>query len=549
MNILTIIAQFLNAPLIVMLALAGFHVPTQAEYAALVQDATLGDAVANTIAGFETSLASSITDTDTTMTLVSFTTEDGTDLTVGKTYSFTIDEGSASREFVTGEVSTGNSIINMTRGVSVVDGVTEVAANKKNHRRGASVKITNFQLVTITNILNTTATLPNVLEYDTSVDFDAINADDQYVASKAYVDAVAFSGAGVVDAQETAKGVVELATQAEMAAGTATGGSGPLVLQSGYALSTAPVSGQYVVITESSGNIDEDFLPSTLAGDYTISGDNTLSGTNIFSGTAYGVGKVDVYTSSDTWTKPTGAAFVKVIAIGAGGGGGGGYRGSNQVGGGGGGAGGFSSNVFAASELSSTETITVGSGGAGGAGKTGSDGAGANGSAGGDSSFGSYVVAKGGSGGSSNQTAGSGGVGNVVSGGAGGAGGAASSNGTAAASTVDIAPTGGGGGGGNGGTDSNNNGAAGGSKTLVTHSGGSGATAAGGNGTSGSALTDTIGGTGGGGGGASYSTATDGGDGGNGGSYGAAGGGAGAGTTTGGDGGDGAGGLVIVITY
>src|SRR3990167_2335617 len=116
-----------------------------------------------------------------------------------------------------------------------------------------------------------------------------------------------------------------------------------------------------------------------------------------------------VFTSDGTWTKPTGAQFVRVVCVSAGGGGGGGV--SNAAAGGGGGA--ITERIFRASDLSSTVSITIGTGGSGGAANN-------DGSAGGTSSFGAYLLSYGGGGGckgsGSNTTGGGGGgVGGVGS--------------------------------------------------------------------------------------------------------------------------------------
>ena len=97
------------------------------------------------------------------------------------------------------------------------------------------------------------------------------------------------------------------------------------------------------------------------------------------------------FTSSGTWTKPSGCNMIRVYVTGGGGGGGGSGAGGNDFGGAGG-AGGTAIEILDVSSLS-TVTVTVGSGGAKGS------SASSNGSTGGTSSFGSYCSATGGTGG------------------------------------------------------------------------------------------------------------------------------------------------------
>src|SRR3990167_9275144 len=120
----------------------------------------------------------------------------------------------------------------------------------------------------------------------------------------------------------------------------------------------------------------------------TEAGAVTASSLTITGGTT---GDYQVFTSSGTWTKPTGATANSTVIVQVWGAGGsdGGASGAN-FGGGGGGVGGYSTATFRASELGSTETVTVAAATAVGA----DDAAG-----GGDSSFGTKLIGYGGGGG------------------------------------------------------------------------------------------------------------------------------------------------------
>lgn len=177
---------------------------------------------------------------------------------------------------------------------------------------------------------------------------------------------------------------------------------------------------------------------------------------------------VQTFTSNGTWSKPSGATQVLVKAWGGGGGGGG--RSSGTVSGGGGGGGSYVEQLFAAGDLGSTETVTVGTAGSGSTG---------DGSAGGNTTFGSHITAYGGGGGK----------GGAASGGGGGGGG------TKAAGTTSAGASGGAGGGpisGSGGSGATEGAAS------VFGGGGGGGTATGGGG--GPAGESVFGGGGGGGG-------------------------------------------------
>jgi len=134
--------------------------------------------------------------------------------------------------------------------------------------------------------------------------------------------------------------------------------------------------------------------------------------TQVNLGAGVTVPQVNFYTSGATWTKPTSpaAATVFAYALGSGGGGGAGASGASgtpQCGGGGGAGAIVERRQFAASDLPSTVSVTVGAAASGGAAVTGTTGntSGNIGTGGNPSSFGSYVRSFGGAQGSGGTTA------------------------------------------------------------------------------------------------------------------------------------------------
>jgi hypothetical protein len=174
---------------------------------------------------------------------------------------FTIDEGSSQAEFTCGTVS-GTSVTSLLRGISPATGTTTVSALQFSHRRGASVKITDYPLIQILKAqANGEDTYPNILRYASHPTFSATTD----IVDKKYVDDTAFSGAAVIDATALARGVVELATGAEAAASTASGSSGVLALPASLATSTynSLTAANRVVVTGGSGKIDNYFIATS----------------------------------------------------------------------------------------------------------------------------------------------------------------------------------------------------------------------------------------------------------------------------------------------
>lgn len=347
-------------------------------------------------------------------------------------------------------------------------------------------------------------------------------------------------------ATATTTGSVELATGAEAASSTLSGdiAASKLALHTGIATSSAPTSGNVVVVTGDDGNIDIGFLPGGIVDIQT------------FTST----------TSTQTWTKATGTSMVDVILIGGGGGGGSGgsEATAGQAQGGSGGAGGaYVIHRLSATFLSATSAVTVGAGGVGGVSVSG-DSTGNSGTSGATSSFAGFIHARGGTGGAPGQNGASVALGatssesisfssittaSITSCGA-SANGGVSAIGENAPSCRIAVPSGGGGGGGTDGTTNRAGGTGGSLIGFMSMAGGTAGVAggAGGVGTSASS-SNPLGGTGGGGGGSDVN-GNAGGAGGAGGSYGGGGGGGGGSeASTSGVGGKGADGIVVVISY
>lgn len=187
-----------------------------------------------TVANFETTLAAKIANGATSLTLTSAIDLDGDALAAG-TYGFTINEGKSNEEHITGTVSgtAVSSIQSIDRGTgSGTSGIQQT----EGHRKGSVIKITNFPaLKRIENILDGTTDLDS----GTPLKFDGNPSltDDAEIATKKYVDDTA--NAGAADASTTVKGIVEEATQAEIDADTAAGGTSARLFTNPSTLATS----------------------------------------------------------------------------------------------------------------------------------------------------------------------------------------------------------------------------------------------------------------------------------------------------------------------
>lgn len=236
----------------------------------------LGATIPKVVALFETSLASKITKTDSSITLVSGTDQAGGSLSgyIG----FIIDEGTATQEFV-GCNASGTALTGCIRGINPVTGNTTSSALAFEHRRGASVKITNFPVLgVITRQLNGDETFLNPLKYDITVATSTIGADGANIASVGYVQGVAFAGAP--DGSETAKGLFEAATASELSSGSATGTTGALLAAQAKHFNSTSSATTTVPVTKTNGKLSQGFLD--LSEPFTFTATSTFSGSASF---------------------------------------------------------------------------------------------------------------------------------------------------------------------------------------------------------------------------------------------------------------------------
>lgn len=227
-------------------------------------------------------LAVGIGKADTAITLVSGTDSQGRALS--GYYGFVIDEGSSNQEIV-GCTAAGTALTGCVRGLDTINGTSSTASLEQQHRRGASVKITNapFDLV-LSNILQGKDGLPSLIHYDTGTNC-SVSSLSSTLCDKAYVDAQIAVGAAA--ANNTTAGISIIATAAQVAASTATkvfnAVSYNLVIPSALSTSTPSVACGVGCIptTDASHHLSQSFLD--LAATFTTSGVWTFSAIPLFS--------------------------------------------------------------------------------------------------------------------------------------------------------------------------------------------------------------------------------------------------------------------------
>lgn len=329
-------------------------------------------------ADFTTQLASTTEATGTTGSIQGFTDDDGVALPAGD-YVFAVDTDNSEKEYwraTLGSDGALTGIKTLTR-----QGV-ETSGSARKHRAGATVKITDWaQLKYITDLLSGATDLDasDPLKYDAAPSF---TTGSNELATVKFAEDQA--NAGAATASTVQAGISEEATQAEIDADTAAGATTKRLFVNPSTLVTSKY-GTRLPTADEKAALDGTGTPST--SNKFVTEDTLTTGLALKSAVA----DIQSFTSSGTWTKPSNAERVLVQAWGGGGGGGRAATSADRGAGGGGGA--YIERWLTASDLGSTETVTIG---AAGAGATSDGTSGANG---GDTTFGAHITAYGGSGG------------------------------------------------------------------------------------------------------------------------------------------------------
>lgn len=207
------------------------------------------------VASFKSFLTNRITSTATSCLIDSMLDDAGGTLSGVK--GFVIDEGTTSEETVIGTCSS-TGLTSMLRGISPVDGATEVTALKKPHLKNATVKISSHPyLVSVIRMLNGTDQLDpaGIPSYSSA---PAFTPGSNQIPTVKYIDDIALSGSP--DASETTKGIVEAATSAEVAAGDDSGSTTAPTFVRPSKLAEVIQKGSYLYFVEDGSGSDDAYV-------------------------------------------------------------------------------------------------------------------------------------------------------------------------------------------------------------------------------------------------------------------------------------------------
>jgi hypothetical protein len=270
--------------------------------------------------------------------------QDGTSA-IGHAINSTVIHGVVARDVAEPQAHiAGTTNVHGLTGGSGVAGTSQSQTLTNKTMSGASNVFTNLPAAQVTGTFPALTTSGNVSAVDGAFSGDVTVGDDLTVTDLVAAARVTTTGAATVG---TTLGVTGISTV-------------------GVLHATGAVDFDSTLNVD--GNVDLNAQLSvtgvaTLDSNLDVLGNLTVTGTGPY------FRNVDFqsFGTSGTWTKPTGAKWVRVVCVGGGGAGGGcGAPAAGQAAAGHGGqAGGYGERWFAASALAATETVTIGAGGTG----------------------------------------------------------------------------------------------------------------------------------------------------------------------------------------
>lgn len=256
-------------------------------YVKLGADATLP------IAGMTYTLSGSgVSSSATSITLSSLTIPQTgqklIDSDFSTTFYLTLEPGNRTRQeiisctTVTQNASTA-TLSGCTRGLSPITPYTASTTLQFAHGGGTSVIFSDPpQLFNLYAALGNDEAITGQWTFNTNLPSSTLSATtSNQFTNKTYVDNTVNQGAAT--STEVVGGIVELATQIEMASSTDNGANKPTIPQSKYGTSTpsgTSYSGLYFLVSKNNGKLHQLWLDLTEA--FAFSGNNTHSGTNLF---------------------------------------------------------------------------------------------------------------------------------------------------------------------------------------------------------------------------------------------------------------------------
>lgn len=259
----------------------------------------------NPVAGCRYTLdGSGVGSSDTSVSLVSFTEcRSGNELVMadfGEIGYATIEPGSQTKkEFIsfTGVTQNGSNtkatLTGVTRGLNFISPYTASSSLRESHSGGSTLIISNPpQLYDTFVSKHNDGRVSSTLIFS-NLEIPRLDAahiygsgEEEYFATKRYVDSVATSGAP--DANLTTKGIAEIATIAETISGASTGDTTARLVPENTRFNTTSTATTTVPVTNTSGKLSQGFQDLTVPWSFSNlnSASTTITGTTTLTSTA-----------------------------------------------------------------------------------------------------------------------------------------------------------------------------------------------------------------------------------------------------------------------